>query len=1127
VLAHQGLVRLWVDLQRIRSVSVSVESDDDADVADDGDALRQTLAILGESVIRPVLLALGDDLPGVGQANSLNPFLSQAFDEWVSSPCSPHGPRVPADTSDAGRAGSAGRQGSISESAKSQPASLSEQAMQQIGRRVPAADVLRTRIPDSPGSVSDAARLNRRLSALGVHSAELDVAEVALVRRVCLMTEDLKAGWGATGAETEVEPGERTATFSEIFEQLSAQVSELFELGRIHEPGGNRDIQRKRLTIYVVASMSEPMPRVVMRRVIRELQAQLLRSFPQLFPTYRDGYNRSLAIVPILWVPNASDPWCGRFQKAALLEEAAIIESVHGLRRDLEELTNGTRCVPQIFVNSLVSDSSTLTTAMAVRQTLDFLRLQSRNEAGADERLRRYASGVSGTDLFSTFACLGLRFPGTEVQEYLSNRSLRGALQRMLRAPGWAPAQQLTEQAKEPADSLSIGMEDSARKVQKNIDTAATTALKAIAERVRRETEDVLNNAGSGGRHVPEAAEVRETLAKLVDQAGQDLVKELTRHPGGPLHGVFAELLDERDRAIRRYPERVSRWGDEVMNAAFAQIGSDAPVSMDLQEATQKFRQKLDLLGSKSRDSREQLAHTASILTRPASVNVGTSQGTSLEKAVNNWQDLARKVPSSAPRRMAWCMGAAAGLTVATILTKPLEQWEWFQTWVDVQSFFVGWLPLGLAAVFAWGFHVALQRRIRVAEQDLDSAGKSVQDILSQPFDVKPQDFASSPLVQSAKEAATFAGSVAERVAAEALSRQFARDVQLAVRVERSVQATVAALRTTCERMGVRPARFVGAVKVVDEDTSGFLHDRSNDISRELLPLSELEQWYRTCHEGVGTDPAHLRRVIEGAGGYQPWRQRAVLTDLASMMAVFRPDFLRFSTQSIAEDPAFQDRTRNIVRQFLDRYHPGIGFNARFRGYEGLDTDGITNDSPGGRNPALLICAPAVAALWSRDDQNPVHHLQRHRKREVAGSAQSQKAMPPGLVMSEHRVDPNSIWLLSIAQGIQTTSMRNLLRYESMHERLKMPDDRLFPFSADWHPTAPQAARSEPAEATGTTRPSTGLLSVRTIPRQRPLNQFSAFTELQHQLVAEIQKHITDQGSQGDDLPADDPEANE
>jgi hypothetical protein len=245
------------------------------------------------------------------------------------------------------------------------------------------------------------------------------------------------------------------------------------------------------------------------------------------------------------------------------------------------------------------------------------------------------------------------------------------------------------------------------------------------------------------------------------------------------------------------------------------------------------------------------------------------------------------------------------------------------------------------------------------------------------------------------------------------------------------------------------------------------------------------------------------------------------------MMAVFRPDFLRFSTQSIAEDPAFQDRTRNIVRQFLDRYHPGIGFNARFRGYEGLDTDGITNDSPGGRNPALLICAPAVAALWSRDDQNPVHHLQRHRKREVAGSAQSQKAMPPGLVMSEHRVDPNSIWLLSIAQGIQTTSMRNLLRYESMHERLKMPDDRLFPFSADWHPTAPQAARSEPAEATGTTRPSTGLLSVRTIPRQRPLNQFSAFTELQHQLVAEIQKHITDQGSQGDDLPADDPEANE
>jgi hypothetical protein len=117
-------------------------------------------------------------------------------------------------------------------------------------------------------------------------------------------------------------------------------------------------------------------------------------------------------------------------------------------------------------------------------------------------------------------------------------------------------------------------------------------------------------------------------------------------------------------------------------------------------------------------------------------------------------------------------------------------------------------------------------------------------------------------------------------------------------------------------------------------------------------------------------------------------------------------------------------------------------------------------------------------------------------------------------------VDLNSVWLLSMAQGIQTTSMRNLLRYESLHERQKMPDDRLFPFSADWHPTG----RAQPAngESPGCVSQNgftsqlpdvRGLQSVRKIDC-RPLNQFSAFGSLQQTLAREIVEHVVQPGAE-------------
>jgi hypothetical protein len=46
-------------------------------------------------------------------------------------------------------------------------------------------------------------------------------------------------------------------------------------------------------------------------------------------------------------------------------------------------------------------------------------------------------------------------------------------------------------------------------------------------------------------------------------------------------------------------------------------------------------------------------------------------------------------------------------------------------------------------------------------------------------------------------------------------------------------------------------------------------------------------------------------------------------------------------------------------------------------------------------------------------------------------------------------IRPNAAYMLSLVQGIRVHSLRNLRRFESFHDRPRMPDDRAFPLTQE------------------------------------------------------------------------------
>lgn len=951
---HRGLVRLWVDLQRERVGDPNVNVLEQARQRDElSDALRQSLEVLGEILVRP-LTRDGDPeiaarIEGVSRLDG-----SAAELDLPSEPS-----RF-----------LAGLQ--VETSADTSPLHTLENRLARLGF-------------EQPGGTGERSR----------------------ERPLC---EDVRLAVGPHGMETEA-AAHRILT--PLRQALNRQVRQLYELTFLALYRNRPTRQPPRLTVFVIGEMSEAFTREAMRHVLREMHAELLRAFTPIFESYREGFDRSLCVTPILWMPHPADPFQGESLEVSRCEEAAIIDAVHGIRRWVEcVLPPGRRCISQIFVNSRVTDTAALSLADAVRQTRDFLSFQIRNDLGRDHWLRQTATGTSGGDLFSSFSCYEIDFPALRSREYLANRLARGCL---------AALKQGEEKRKidDPEPLKPPTLEELAKDARTVLGSATRQAGESLALRVR---ERVPLTSSTPACEVLSAFDQRfghelkaEVWARWSDLTGRqgrvdDLVDDLRLDTSRLLGQAVCRLRSYSDHLIEDYAG--TGGGLKAAQAGFHK----------LRQSTRDMFQAQETL----RRSREVLCQRHEI---PDLEPLGSARRSVLRAAERKPDLYPIRLGLSVWALLSLVLGAPLSHAVAYFFELHLRP-NLFELLLGPGGALVGGLALWLPAWALLRWHA--RRRLRELAAAVERMAEEAHALLwgiGLPPEQEPR-----PSVRSFLESRLeLTGAVSTRGFSLSVLERALADLSLFHRLTRSVDVQCMALARKSEDLGVRATMVNGSEGKEKEDLRGLFEGRSRVPADRLIDPQSLHGYYR---RRIGEDLSReVPALVVAAGGFSAWREQACLADTEQLLGHCRGRFDNLVREPISDQHFFGTEVGPRLIRFVARYYSNLGFGAGFKGYEGLDPDNVQVLAE-----VTLILHEGLESLFEK--------TRREQRNEVATTET--------MDVKYAKVRPNAAYMLSLVQGIRVHSLRNLRRFESFHNRLTMPDDRIFPLSHE--PRAVKAA---------------------------------------------------------------------
>ncbi len=959
---HRGLVRLWVDLQWERvsesDVNVMMQARQRDYLAD---ALQQSLEILGELLVRPLA-----PNPGPG-----------------ADPLPPPPQRRRSDT---------------------------EERLPLVPSRLLSSLVAVESDREEPVSYL----LARRLARLGLDEPE------ELARYQSPLLEDIPldllgqptaaqlAGVGEVEAipgpetlrETVEEKGSLITGFGSLRAALNHQVRELYGFTFLAQYRKRPTRRPPRLTVFVIGDMSEPFARETLRPVLREIHAELLRSFTTIFESYREGFDRCLCVTPILWTPHPADPFPGKELDLNRCEEAAIIDAVHGIRRWVEcVLPLGRRFISQIFVNSRVTDTSALSLADAVRQTRDFISFQIRNDLSADPWLRQTATGA-GNDLFASFSCYEIDFPALRCREYLANRLARECLAAMkegqevrLETPEpFAPPE--VEELKKAREALNSITREAAERVAQRVS-------ERIAPEARTPASDILAKFD---------AEFERSLRRQV----QERWAELTGRQGR-VDDMVDALRVRTSNLLSRHLERVRAHSDSLIEE-YAGSGG-------LKAAQAGF----NLLRASTRDTfqeQEELRRRKEALSMRHAIPELASIPSSRKEVVR----AAERKPDLDPMRVGLLLWVLLGPVLGAPLVHALAYWLELHHHTGPLEFLLG--PLGWAvgtlilALPTWALlRWHMRRRVEAVRSAIERMAEAVRRLL--------WGTGRSPEKEDAASIRSFLESRLELTAAVA-TRGFAlrvmeravADSKLAYRLARSIDVQAQLLTRRSEDLGVRSRMPDGTDR--REDLRNLFDVRSGGAADRLIEPDDLHRYYENRSGGPDEIPQHTRELIKAAGGFADWRERACLAESEKILEYCRMQFEGLVGESVSDQHFFADQVGRRLVEFVVRYYSNLGFGAGFKGYEGLDPDNVQVLAD-----ASLVVHEEMAQVFEKARMD-------YRKELVTTET---------MQVQEARIRPNAAYMLSLVQGIRVHSLRNLRRFESFHNRVNLPDDRIFPLS--------------------------------------------------------------------------------
>ncbi len=944
-LVYQGLMRLWVDLQRERVEEHDGNTERWSQQQPLDAALRQSLELLGELLVRPLV-------------------------------------------------------GSEERGARTGAAAVSAAA------ELPAAPSLFL-----SGLVVERRDLEGRMeSALADRLADLGHGPrggEAMEQDLQLLFQQVALSLADTHGEDDSAGEDRSPGLLELRRILNGIVRQLYSFRFLTEYRHRPTRHPPRLTVYVVGDMGEPFTRAEMRNVLREVHAELLRSFSPIFEFYREGFNHCLAVVPILWMPHPADPFGGASPATSRSEEAVIIDRVHGIRRWVESvLPPSRRRIAQIFVNGRVTDNAVLSLRDAVRQTRDFISFQARNELGGDDWLRRTATGPGTSDLFSSFSCYEIDVPTERCREYLANRLARVCLERLRRgwdnedrpAPKYPPpsvedlmqegredleretTQAGGELAAEVGGRVSVGRETSCRTLLAAFDAVYERSLKA---KIGARWVDLIRRRGR--------------VDELADKLRHEIADRLT--------GTLGEVQKHSDEVIQ---ERAGRGGLPAALRGFELLRRET--SDELQRQEEQRQRIVDLCRHHGTPDLEPIGRARDGVVAAARAK---PEQTPLQFGLLLWVLLAFVLGAPLAESAGYLLAAKPGFGALGVLIGRLDG-------------ICGAALLGLPV--AWLLDRHLRRaveRVRAAIAKLaDEVGRVFYGRGRAPEEENRPSMRSLFLTRLALTGALATRGFALRILERALANQ-----RLAFRLSRSVEIQALHLARLAEDLGVRPAAGAADGGDPHDDVRNLFATRSGEAVERLIDPRSLEDYFERRvgtqrEEGLGP---LIGRFIEGAGGFADWRRTACLADTERILSFCRREFDAIVEAPAAEQGTFAEEVGSRLCAFIARHYPNIGFGAKFIGYEGLDPDGVQVAADG-----ALVIAPPLRTLFEEA-----------RRRPGAGG------VPSEIEVVTAPVRPNAAYLLSLVQGIRAHSVRNLKRFESFHDRVHMPDDRTFPLSQE------------------------------------------------------------------------------
>jgi hypothetical protein len=953
---HRGLVRMWVDLQRERVESPEEELEPTRRRESVDDSLDQSLEVLGELLVRPLISERALDVDACEGDDKLD----EDHDRY-------------------------------------EELALDDTASTFLRKLV-------VEEADAENAARDA--LDSRLTALGFAPPRAENLEHKLFCDVTLEPKDINFEPDESSIVDPDVLNRRSEGLLDLRSLLNERTRQLFDFSFLKQYRNEPVRRAPRLSIYVVCDATEAFARSSMRTVLREIHAELLRAYGPIFETYREGFDRALSVVPIIWMPHPADSFGGKHPLANRCEEAAIIESIQGIRRWVESVPRGKRCIPQVMINSRVTDNAVLSVWDSVRQTRDFLNFQMRNDLSGDPWLRRTATGTRGDDFFASFSCHEIEFPAERAREYLANRYARHSMKR-IRDGEHGPLPDVSDEPIEPPRIDELVAEP-AERLGEETGRAAEQMERQVLGRLQASPQTTVDEVES---LFDEAFEER-LLERIHGQwqnftrrRGEmdDMVDALRRDTSQNLSETLGVVKKAGDKLIEDY---ASKGG---LKRAYAGFGELHHVARDHLRGREGERR-----------SKESLCLDHNI---PKTKSVGSTRSSVVAEGQKKPDYSAMVTGLVIWGLMAPAMGAPIAWAIAKALDLHLDP-NAFEVILGPLGPYVGGLVLFLPVFFL------LRWYMRKHVEQLQAAIDRMADAVRRVVDGGQAALQSTPSIRSFMEARlVHTAALATRSYARQVYERVLQDLELASRLGRSIDLQQDVLMRHAEDLGVQLQMTDLDSEEGDDDLSRLFDSRSRAPIDKLIEPERLVDYYERRIGGDHEVDEMLERFIEEVGGFANWRRVASMSDTPLILRYARTQFDALVNQPVSDQFVFEDEVRERLMDFVMANFSNIGFGAKFAGYEGLDPDGIDVLAR-----TALVIHPGLETVFN-EARNAPEAPARLRTLDVRTAS----------------IEPNSAYMLSLVQGIRPHSVRNLRRFESFHHRAQMPDDRTFPLSGESH----------------------------------------------------------------------------